>query len=122
VSTTYLPPRDLRGADRDFFLARWSDEWNRLSAERFIEHWQLSTDDERVRYTQEFGAWIRVMAYRRRRTPLRWLAARKQRVARPVADRVGQRRALQRYHRSVVESAPPRLVHRASWLESSLRG
>ena len=119
MSVTYIRPKRLQGADRVFFLARWSDEWNRRSAERFIENWQLAADDGRVRHTEMFGAWLRVFASHPRRSPLRRLANRRSRVWRPVSDRVGQRRAVRRYERAVAESAPPQLAHRATWMEVS---
>jgi GT2 family glycosyltransferase len=116
VSITYLPTPHLRGLDRTFFLARWSDDWNRRSAAHFVEKWGLADDDDTIRRTVEFGAWLRIRAYRPYRSPFTKLAARRGRVARPLIDRMSQARALRRYRRMVAASGPPSLLHRASWL------
>lgn len=46
---TYSPPRRFQRGDRSFFLLRWSDDWNRRSAERFAAKWgvedRTSLDD-----------------------------------------------------------------------------
>ena len=116
VSVTYIPTKPLGGADRRYFVARWSDDWNRRTAARFCEKWGLPPDDEQVRLNVEFGAWLRSRAYLPYRSPFRPLAERRGRVPRPVIDRLSQRRALARYRHGVEAAGPPRIVHRASWM------
>jgi GT2 family glycosyltransferase len=118
VSVTYLPSATMRGADRRFFVVRWSDEWNESSAARFREKWRLAPDDPKVLQNVEFGAWLRAHAYRPYRSPFVKLAARRGRSPRPLIDRVAQWRALRQYRRGVATSGPPRLVHRPTWLET----
>ena len=119
VAITYIPTKPLRGADLWYFVARWSDDWSERSAARFCEQWGLPADDEQVRHTVEFGAWLRSRAYLPYRSPLRSSARRRGRTPRPVVDRVAQRRALARYRRGLEAAAPPRLVHRAAWITAT---
>ncbi|MFN8024882.1 MAG: glycosyltransferase [Acidimicrobiia bacterium] len=116
VSVTYIPAKPLRGADRSYFVTRWSDDWNERSAARFCERWGLPADDPRVRHTVEFGAWLRSRAHLPYRSPMRVLRHHRRRVPRSIVDRVAQRRALSRYRRDRAAAAPPRLTHRASWM------
>jgi GT2 family glycosyltransferase len=117
VPVTYLPSRRGRGTERRFFLVRWSDDWNRRSRERFAEKWDLPADDRQINYTSEFGAWLRLHAYRPYRSPFTRMANRSERTPRPIIDRVSQRVVLRQYRKSVARSAAPILVHRPSWLQ-----
>jgi hypothetical protein len=117
VEITYIPGVARRVDDRRYFVSRWSDEWNRSSAARFCEKWDLPADDAGIVDTVEFGAWMRARAYRPFRSPfVRW-SARHHRYPRSLVDRVAQRDALRWYRRQVATSAPPRLAHQPSWWE-----
>ena len=39
---TYVPPRKLESADRNFFELRWSEAWVEETEKRFVEKWNLS--------------------------------------------------------------------------------
>jgi GT2 family glycosyltransferase len=41
---TYLSPPPLARSDFNYFMLRWSDEWNRKSLDHFRDKWNLSTD------------------------------------------------------------------------------
>ncbi|MFI5053771.1 MAG: glycosyltransferase family 2 protein [Acidimicrobiia bacterium] len=116
VHMTYLPTKRLRGADRAFFIVRWSEDWNRRSAKRFVEKWRLSPDDPRVQETVEFGAWVRLHAYRPYRSPFTRVLRRYARTPRPIVDRVAQRIALRNFRNRAERSGPPFLAHRPTWL------
>jgi GT2 family glycosyltransferase len=65
---TYVPTRLLRPEDRKFYDARWSDERNRRSVERFAEKWRLGPGDPWRREMVEWGAHHRLRAH-----PRTWL-------------------------------------------------
>jgi GT2 family glycosyltransferase len=119
VNVAYLPPRSPRRADLDFFVVRWSDEWDARSGTRFADKWGLPSTDERLVVNVEYAAWLRNHAYLPYRSPMRLLAPWRRRVPRPLVDRLLQRRALARHRRRVAASGPPRLVHAPGWIESS---
>lgn len=45
---TYVPPRRLSEADRDFFELRWSEAWCRASLRQFIQKWELAPKHREV--------------------------------------------------------------------------
>jgi GT2 family glycosyltransferase len=116
VPVTYLPTQQFRGDDRTFFIARWSDDWNRRSAHRFAEKWRLSAEDPKMRETTEFAAWMRLHAYRPYRSPFTKVLHRFGRAPRPLVDRVSQRVALRRFQTRTARSRTPFLAHRPQWL------
>lgn len=65
---TYVPTRLLRPEDRKFYDARWSDERNRKSVERFAEKWRLGPGDPWRREMVKWGAHHRLRAH-----PRTWL-------------------------------------------------
>jgi hypothetical protein len=109
---SYGRPRFLHRGDREYYVLRWSEDWNERSGQRFRSVWRLDEDpslavapwaNERRRY-----------AYRPFTTPFNRLG----RFGRPVVDlvdRVAQRRAVASWQRARQEDAAPRLSHTASW-------
>lgn len=63
---TYVPPPPLLWTDLPYFMARWSEDWNRATVRRFARKWDLPEDDEELE-----GA-------------LRWARAHRQLAIRPV--------------------------------------
>jgi glycosyltransferase involved in cell wall biosynthesis len=53
---TYIPPRRLEAADREFFRLRWSEAWAAASIRRMIEKWDLAADHPEVKASLE---WVR---------------------------------------------------------------
>jgi GT2 family glycosyltransferase len=46
---TYVPPKQLDPADRDYFFLRWSDAWFTANEKRFSEKWNLTSPEARHR-------------------------------------------------------------------------
>lgn len=53
---TYVPPKRLEEADREFFKLRWSEAWTQATIDRMTEKWNLSpSDPEMVRAIKWVG-------------------------------------------------------------------
>lgn len=46
----------LKWYDLAYFAVRWSDEWGRMSIDRFREKWGLSPDDRDVKFMYQYSA------------------------------------------------------------------
>jgi GT2 family glycosyltransferase len=98
--------------DREYYVLRWSEEWNARSGARFQSVWQLDTDP-----SLGVARWAntrRRYAYRPFTTPFNRLG----RLGAPVVDLVdhyAQRRAIAAWERSRREESEPRITHAASW-------
>ncbi len=53
---TYIPPRILDPADREFFRLRWSEAWASASIRRLVEKWNLCPDHPEL---ESSLAWVR---------------------------------------------------------------
>jgi len=73
--TTYLPPTGaMTREDLEFFLLRWSDEWNERSLEAFIETWKLTPEDPWIQHARAWPKLHRRYASSRLAWPLGRLA------------------------------------------------
>lgn len=74
-TVTYLPPREgMTRADLEFFLLRWSDEWNERSLQTFMKTWELDEDDAWIRHARSWPKQHRRYALRHLAWPLGRLA------------------------------------------------
>jgi GT2 family glycosyltransferase len=101
--------------DREYYVLRWSEEWNARSGRRFQAIWQLDTDP-----SLGVARWAntrRRYAYRPFTTPFNRLG----RLGAPlvdVVDRYAQQRAIAAWERSRCGQTEPRVTHAASWQRS----
>ncbi|MEX1007634.1 MAG: glycosyltransferase [Acidimicrobiia bacterium] len=112
---TYLTLR-LDPSDLFFYVARWSDAWNRVGLAHLAQKWRLSRDDP---WLAEKAAWAsnhRLHGYLPYRSPLTRLLRHYGREPHPVVDRVTQRVALRYHAKRRLRSPAPRLAHAANWL------
>ncbi len=63
---TYVPPKQLSGADLDYFRLRWSEAWDTATHNRLQQKWNLSKGCDGLRQSQ---VWTRS----HRRHALAWL-------------------------------------------------
>lgn len=108
---SYGRPAFIAQSERDYYVLRWSDEWNHRSEHRLQEVWGV--DD----FPRGPGRWAgerRRYGYRPYSTPFNRLG----RFGRPVVDFVDQamqRRVLRNWKRSMQDPAPPRFTRTATW-------
>ena len=109
---TYGRPRFIDRRDRRYYVLRWSDRWNQLSAERLVTAWKLDADPsfgQRLWATER-----RRYGYRPYTTPFNRMG----RFGRPVVDlvdRIAQRRVVSAWEQSRSSPLDVHVVNRASW-------
>jgi hypothetical protein len=109
---SYGRPRFVANRDRDFYVLRWSEQWNARSRDRFQSVWRLDTDP--YRDTANWAKRRRRYAYRPFTTPLDRLG----RFGRPAVDlldRFAQWRVVAAWEQSLGKELTPRFTHLASW-------
>ncbi len=67
---TYLAPPPLAWTDLPFFMARWSEHWNRATLTRFARKWDLPEDDEELERTMSWARAHRQIAIRQVRVAM----------------------------------------------------
>jgi GT2 family glycosyltransferase len=67
---TYVAPPPLACTDLPFFMARWSEDWNRATVKRFADKWNLPEDDEELEQTLSWARTHRQMAFRQVRVAM----------------------------------------------------
>jgi GT2 family glycosyltransferase len=67
---TYVAPPPLAWTDLPFFMARWSEDWNRATLRRFADKWKLPEDDEELEQTMRWARAHRQMALRQVRVTM----------------------------------------------------
>jgi GT2 family glycosyltransferase len=120
IAIAYRPPRHVGGADRWYWIVRWSDAANRASLDRFREKWKLADDDPFVDKQLSWSRSYRRYAYRPYMSVVSRCFGRRRRAVYDVVDALMERAVLARDRRRRVRNPSLRIVHAASW-NASLR-
>ncbi len=118
----YDRPRELDGADRDFYILRWSRAWDAMTLDRFAEVWQLDPDDPDRPFTEHWHGFQRRLGH----LPAPTWRERWQRRSRALADSTAEAHAV-RWDRdrrraagaTFEQAAPARIVHAPAWSSAS---